>query len=309
MTIDGLRFTDFTALSPADYMTLEVDNDDVVTAIDDKLITIIANANPRLSSATNQVFVVGSPPTPVVTLTITESAYLESITKNDELRVRIPTGFNTTWDPGITTVTVGGSAAGKVLTTLRAYEDGNKTAVIDVDDDFVAGEEVTIVGLQFETFNTVSAAANLELEVFDDDVVSDFDDKTVEIIADAVARIVSEADQLFWESAPPTLTEAFYITDASVASITATNDLRIRVPASLDMAWDSTVTSVSVTGTGAAKVGTAVSYEDADKTLVLDVTSSFAGRGVHSCERRRAHRFFRISHRLPRARGGGRRYS
>jgi len=77
-------------------------------------------------------------------------------------------------------VTVDGSAAGKVNTTLKAYEDEFKTLVLDVTSDF-EGAQLTISGPKFTDFSAVSAADNLELEVNDDDVVSATDDKTITI--------------------------------------------------------------------------------------------------------------------------------
>jgi uncharacterized repeat protein (TIGR01451 family) len=88
-----------------------------------------------------------------------------------------------TWNTAITTVTLGGSAAAKVKTTLKAYEDGGKTAVVDVNVNFAPGDQVTISGLQFMNFTAPAAASRLGLDVNDDHVPEALDDKTKTILA------------------------------------------------------------------------------------------------------------------------------
>jgi len=59
-------------------------------------------------------------------------------------------------------------------------------------------------------------------------------------------------------------------------TITATNDIRIRIAtSSVHMLWDTTDTTATITGTASGKVSTTVSYENGGATLVLDVTSDF----------------------------------
>src|SRR4030095_12706396 len=56
----------------------------------------------------------------------------------------------------------------------------------------------------------------------------------------------------------------------------AANAVRIRLPAALNMTWNTGITAPTIGGGASAKVSTTVSYEDAGKTLVLNVTSNFA---------------------------------
>src|SRR5439155_1398747 len=70
---------------------------------------------------------------------------------------------------------------------------------------------------------------------------------------------------------------AITVTDAATPGITAAQDLRIRIPATVSMSWNTALTTATLTGTGASKVAPTVSYEDGGKTLVLNVTSNFAG--------------------------------
>jgi uncharacterized repeat protein (TIGR01451 family) len=58
--------------------------------------------------------------------------------------------------------------------------------------------------------------------------------------------------------------------------INTTDDIRVKIPTSLDMIWDSTDTTATIGGSASAKVSTTVSYEDSNKTLVIDVTTNFA---------------------------------
>ena len=174
---------EFTAVSAADKLELEVYNDDVVTAEDSSNKEIIVG--PSISSRTNQIFAVSAPPTVADTITVTESPTDPVITTGDDIRIRIPTGFNMVWDATVTSVTLGGGAAGNVSTTLLPYEDGNKTAVLDVTGNFGVSDVITVVGLTFTTFSGTSAADSLELELENDGVVSAEDDMTIEIVADA----------------------------------------------------------------------------------------------------------------------------
>src|SRR5207249_2798954 len=67
------------------------------------------------------------------------------------------------------------------------------------------------------------------------------------------------------------------VTDAATPSITALSDLRIRIPATVALTWNTALTTATLTGSGAGKVAPTVSYEDGGKTLVLNVTANFAG--------------------------------
>ncbi len=135
-----------------------------------------------LSSAANQTFTLGDPPTVASTLTVTDAS-TPTITASNNLRIRIPATFSMTWDTAVTTVTLGGGAAGKVSATLLAYEDSNKTAVLDVTSNFAASDQLTISGLKFRDFTTTEAADNLELVVAGSGgATASTDDKTITIV-------------------------------------------------------------------------------------------------------------------------------
>ncbi len=155
------------------------------------------SATPRISSASDQSFTVGDPPTAAATITITDASVAPTITAANDIRIRIPASFNMTWDTSVTGVTIGGSATSKVSATLLPYEGGGKTVVLDVTADFAAGDQLTIDALRFAGFSAPSAADNLELEVNNDGIVSATDDKTITIIVST--RIAYYAmDELSW---------------------------------------------------------------------------------------------------------------
>ena len=63
--------------------------------------------------------------------------------------------------------------------------------------------------------------------------------------------------------------------------ITAANgsgDIRIRIPGDFPMMWDTLVTTATIGGPASSNVSTTVIYEDAGLTLVIDVTTDFAGQ-------------------------------
>ena len=101
-----------------------------------------------LSSAANQTFTVTDPATAISTITVTDDVTNAQITAANDIRIRIPSGFNMTWDPSDTTAVIGGAASTKVSTTV-SYEDTNGTLVLDVTSDFAPSDQITVSGLNF----------------------------------------------------------------------------------------------------------------------------------------------------------------
>ena len=81
-----------------------------------------------LSSSDNQIFVTGDPPTAAVTITVKDDTLAGTITDAHDLRIRIPSGFNMTWDTTVTTVSLGGAASAKWITSCLPMrtEDGRR---------------------------------------------------------------------------------------------------------------------------------------------------------------------------------------
>src|SRR5206468_10447583 len=85
------------------------------------------------------------------------------------------------------------------------------------------------------------------------------------------------ANRVFVVGQAATAMSAVTVAEAATPSVTAARDLRIRIPATVGMSWNTALTTATLTGGAAGKVSSTVSYEDGGKTLVLNVTSNFAG--------------------------------
>ncbi len=141
-----------------------------------------ASAAPTVavSSASNQVFVVGAGTTAISSITVTDTPPA-SIDTTGDIRIIIPAGFNMTWDTADTTATLTGAAAGKVNPSV-SYEGGGKTLVLQVTSNFASGDVVTISDLGFTGFSGASSADNLELDVENNATADATDDKTIQVI-------------------------------------------------------------------------------------------------------------------------------
>jgi len=228
-------------------------------------------AGASISSAADQTFAVDDPATAISTMTITDASS-PTITDANDIRIKIPSTFNMEWDISDTTATIGGGGASNVSTTV-SYEDSNKTLVIDVTTDFAASDSITVSGLTFTNFSATSSADNLELETADNGSTASYDDKTITIVGPIISSV---ANQTFAVGDPTTAISTMTITDASSPAITDANDIRIKIPSTFNMEWDISDTTATIGGGAAGKVSTDVSYEDSNKTLVINVTENFA---------------------------------
>ena len=273
LTISGLQFNNFSGASPANNLQLVVSGSagGATAATDDKTKTIFG---PSLSSAANQTFVVADPATNMSAVTVNEAATAATITAANDIRIRVPTGFNMTWNTALTTATVSGSAAGKVSTAVT-YENAGQVLLLNVTANFVAGDQVVVSGLQFTSFSAVSAANNLQLVISGaaGGGTAATDARTITIVAPSYSE---PANQVFTVGDASTAMSVATITDAATAVITATKDIRLRIPAGVNMTWNTSLTTATIGGAAASKVSTTVTYENAGKTLVLNVTSDFA---------------------------------
>jgi photosystem II stability/assembly factor-like uncharacterized protein len=270
ISVSGLSFTSFSATSSADNLELDIDNNGTADATDDKTIEVVAGLS--TSSAANQVFTVGDPDTAISTITVTDNGASATITAANDIRIRIPATFNMTWDTADTTAVIGGGAAAKVSATV-SYPD-SRTLLVDVTSDFAAADSITISGLSFSSFSAVSSADNLELDTNNDAAADATDDKTVQIVAPL--SISSAANQTFTVGDPDTGISTITVTDhGQTPLITAASDIRIRIPATFNMTWDTADTTAVIGGGAAGKVSTTVSYPDS-RTLLVAVSSNFA---------------------------------
>jgi hypothetical protein len=271
ITVSALQYGSFTAVSAAAGIQLVISGPAGSTiATSNRTKQIV---QPTIVSAANQTFTVGDAAANISTVTITDNATSPSITAADNIRIRIPTGFNMTWNTADLAATIGGAAAAKVSPVV-SYEDGGQTLVLDVISDFVASNQITVSGLQFNNFTAVSAADNLELVVSGTDGgTAASDTRTISI--STPMTISSAANQVFAVSQAATANSSITVTEDGSPSITTTNDIRIRIPASINMTWNTADVTATITGSASSKVSTTVSYENGGKVVLLSVTTNF----------------------------------
>jgi hypothetical protein len=128
------------------------------------VITDGSRAVMTMTSTADQTFTVADASTAMSTITITQQfSSGDGVLAANDIRVKIVSPLDMTWDSSITTATVAGGASGKVSTTV-SYANSNKTLVVDVTSDFSDGDSIIISGLKFKNFN--SASSNyLQLEI------------------------------------------------------------------------------------------------------------------------------------------------
>jgi hypothetical protein len=167
---------------------------------------------PTISSAVNQSFKYADPTTPGALITITNRSVVTSgavITAGNDIRIKIPSTFAMSWDTAVTTATLGGSAAGKVSTTV-SYAGLNQTLILDVTTDFAPGDTLTVSGLSFKNFGGGSAPNpdNLELEILNNGATQAEDDKTV-TIAKAILTVTANNASMVYGAALPAFSVGF----------------------------------------------------------------------------------------------------
>ena len=235
---------------------------------------ILASGRVSISSANNQSFVVGFGTTLTATITVTDDL-LPTITAANDIRLRIPAGFPMRWDPAFAGLSITGSGSLNVDNQVKAFEDFGRTLVLDVTSDFAPGDQIDIANAQFFNFTNPSPIDFLELEIGNDDLVSAFDDRTIQVAPGLNPSLSSAMDQVFTVGAADTPAATFFVTDAQIAVIKATNDFMIRIPPTFNMQWDTSLINVSIGGSASSKVSPMVSYADT-RTLVVNVTTDFA---------------------------------
>jgi uncharacterized repeat protein (TIGR01451 family) len=92
--------------------------------------------------------------------------------------------------------------------------------------------------------------------------------------AASAQTISSAANQTFVVADPSTAASSIKVVDQKLKVAT---DIRIQIPATLAMVWDTTIHTVTITGRAAAKVSTTLlPYESGNKVVVVDVLQNFA---------------------------------
>jgi hypothetical protein len=197
------------------------------------------------------------------------------------IRLVIPNGLNMTWDTTVTSITATGQALSDGAIAANpsvTYSNGNKTAVVAVIKTFTPTHSAALSGLAFANFGAPSSAvlnANWDgTDVVGLNTLSDINGNTLKIVSNPTAS--SGANQTI--SPPgPVAANTITVTDGNPPGIWSNTDLRIRIPNSLNMTWNTSVTTVGIVMVGGGSVSTSVlGYEDGNKTVALNVTADFA---------------------------------
>ncbi|MBI3985636.1 MAG: choice-of-anchor D domain-containing protein, partial [Lentisphaerae bacterium] len=138
----------------------------------------LGGAQVTFSSATNQAFAMGDAATAISMITITDDPGSPGISNGFGILVSIPSALRMTWDETDLSATFGGSAVGKV--GAIGYTNANKTLIVNVTANFIAGDTLTISDLSFKNFMS-TGAGNLELDFDGDGMTDAVDDKSATI--------------------------------------------------------------------------------------------------------------------------------
>ena len=196
LIISNLVFTNFTATNGNQKLRLTAG---AVTNAQDNRSISIRPPLVSIESEDDQLFVVGDTATAASLITVTEAGGITQIKAGRDIRIRIPSGVNMTWNTAITTASIGGLDANRVSPNV-SYENGGHVLVINVIANFTADDNITISGLQFTNF-TASSAGSLELvldPVADTAAATDDFSKTIipKIYGVAVSPVLTTASRL-----------------------------------------------------------------------------------------------------------------
>lgn len=87
--------------------------------------------------------------------------------------------------------------------------------------------------------------------------------------------IATAANQLFHVNDPLTPSSTITVTEIQGGNIKFNRDIRLIIPATFNMTWDTTVATVTIGGTAAARVTTTPTYQST-KIVVINVLTTFA---------------------------------
>ena len=175
----GIIDVDTTA-SPAQIIFKAYNSSNSLICSNTITATNMSPTAPTFSSAANQAFAVGAGTTAISTMTVTDAG-TPTITATNDIRIRIPSGFNMVWDTTDTTAVIGGAASAKVSTTV-SYEESGKVLVLNVTSSFAGGDSITVSGLSFKTFSS-SSVSNLGIDTGNDGVADSSDTKTIKVVS------------------------------------------------------------------------------------------------------------------------------
>jgi hypothetical protein len=229
----------------------------------------LAVGAPELSSLRDQAFVVfedgvGDEEATLVSLTISESELSRSIISAEGIRLIIPDELPVEWvaaDP--LRIVLSGGAAAKV-SGFRLINA--KVMEIAIDEDFAAGERLTIDSLQIRNITQAAAPTRVVLSTTAGRSMNAIDDHTKRV---GNPSLLSATQQRFLSETSGQLAEITISEDPIASSIESSFTLRL--PADFDATWSTNLTPTLPSGTALV--------EQSEKDLVFSVDQPLAAAG------------------------------
>jgi len=288
--VTNFRFQNFTATTdPISIQESTVNGVFQLTHDDDGKIRI-ARPPATFSSSADQSFSAGGAPVAMNPITLTESSTVGNggIWQATGIRIVIPAGLNMTWNP-VQTCALSGAAVSSghiAANPTCVFSGGNKVVRIPVLSDFSAGESVTIGGLQFANFgNDSSGSLTLNLGTSAATSAVHATDPTTKTVL-GLPTILSASNQVFTVGDPSTPAANITVTEsAGSTKINTVDDIKITIPNSLNMTFDTSVVSVGCSGTAVTSTHmlnptNGVTYSNGNRTVTIPVNGNFSSAEV-----------------------------
>ncbi len=214
---------------------------------------------PRFTASTGPVlFWVGDTPSGAQSFTVQESGGTPKITAAGDLQLNIPVGFDMTWDPAGPAPTASISAGAGTVAAACIIENSNRTLRVDVTNDLVANQSITISNARFANFSNREAANGfIELEIGATGISGPeaFDTRGIRI---SMPTITSANDHIFLvnQGATNTINPITLQEDPTNARIVIGTQIRLR------MAGVNVVFSGTNPTLGGNLAGAAVAFEN-----------------------------------------------
>lgn len=209
-----------------------------------------------------------------------------NFTVASDIRLLIPTTYTMTW---VTDTTAEILTSGTVVVngTVSYNLNPQTVCILNVTTGSAAGDKIVVTGLSFQAWTTTEDFDSLGMAY---DTVNLATEATAAnqgftTSESAVGLKLSSANNFSFSPTGAAATTGtlpnLTVTDSSVtAVITAASDIRITIPSFATYGtaptFDTTVTTVTVTGGASAKVSGTVTYANGSRTCVINVTADFA---------------------------------
>ena len=276
LIISGLRVTDFSGSSTTDNLRLRVNDKGSDNALSTHSLAV---AQPEISGAFDQGFVVGDGPSSMARITITDEGGISGISAERDILLSLPAGAEVArWDVNAQ-IEMGGSAAARINLDSSGFVD-ETSLKIDVEEDFQFGEELTISGLILEPLGLLSRS-ELQMSLNGGRTVNARDKVWIEIGQPVLATV--EGDHVFdVDQETGALLRLRIEENSEAASITADGDIRLMAPDGVRWGREPTQAVLSLSATGVELGGSAAGKIDPEavigtdgRELRIDVSESF----------------------------------